>query len=862
MSEFFLTIINMSISASWIVLAVLLLRLLLNKAPKWITVLLWGIVAVRLICPFTIESVMSLIPSAETISPEIMMDATPEINSGIPVFNNFVNPVISESFAPDPVTSANPLQILIPVLSIVWLVGIAGMLLYTAISYFRVKRKIGTAVLLRDNVFQSENVVSPFVLGIVNPKIYLPFNMNEQDMSHVIAHEQAHIRRKDHWWKPFGFLLLTIHWFNPLMWLGYVLLCRDIELACDEKVVKELNAEQKADYSQALLTCSVNRRMIAACPLAFGEVGVKNRVKSVLNYKKPAFWIIAIAIVASIVVAVCFLTNPSTNTLENIEFLNFEERKQNTVFVLVSDGETYTPVGSVNQDLLNELCSIKISKNEISLNRGEDRDKTHTLVLQTAKDAEPTIYSYVEGLHIHFNSTFTSVWVNNSVKPTLSYRVINPQKAKQIYEDIANFAGAEKLTWTYQPMLSFTGHSFRRLLFDFNYTHVDASCTGGELCSFDVDGQPYGTKMRFENENAVYWTPKEAVIERIPQKSEVTLEIYNDETQVHKCTIVFECVSRDTASAVFEIYLKVPDGLQMVESNGILLVEQSSISDIGGADGPDNVTVNSGDSTGIHYPANQGLYEVTPTDEIQSKYDNEEFIIQKLHYKAKDGTWACENHTYKYRLEISGRLKNADKNTTYIVLSNSKDITFEQTWKASGLSSLMSDYFNPKDAVIVGHRLFSATSTKGNLETAILSVLNEKYNKAGKPDGLLHIENYYLLANETASGTPLKDNSGHMQIANVYLLVYHMKYSVNGDQLEEVEGDFVPTAITFSIDENGQYTLKEYWTPRNDENYEKDVRSKFPGSSATEALNTEKYAEELIKENWRLANEAFSKTKR
>lgn len=392
MSEFFLTIVNMSISASWIVLAVLILRLLLKKAPKWITVLLWGIVAVRLICPFTIESVMSLIPSAETISPEIMMDATPEINSGIPILNNTINPVIGESFSPDPATSANPLQILIPVLSVVWLVGIAGMLLYTVISYLKVKRKIGTAVLLRDNVFQSENVVSPFVLGIVKPKIYLPFNMDEQDMSHVIAHEQAHIRRKDHWWKPFGFLLLTIHWFNPLMWLGYVFLCRDIELACDEKVVKELNAEQKADYSQALLTCSVNRRMIAACPLAFGEVGVKNRVKSVLNYKKPAFWI--------------------------------------------------------------------------------------------------------------------------------------------------------------------------------------------------------------------------------------------------------------------------------------------------------------------------------------------------------------------------------------------------------------------------------------------------------------------------------------MQIANVYLLVYHMKYSVNGDQLEEVEGDFVPTAITFSIDENGQYTLKEYWTPRNDENYEKDVRSKFPGSSATEALNTEKYAEELIKENWRLANEAFSKTKR
>ena len=313
MSEFFLNVVNMSISASWIVLAVLLLRWLLKKAPKWIIVLLWGIVAVRLICPFSIESVMSLIPSAETISPEIMVDNTPVINSGIPIINNVVNPVIEQSFSPAPDSSANPLQILISVLSVTWVVGIAVMLVYTGISYYRIKSKIGTAVLLRDNVFQSENVVSPFVLGIIKPRIYLPFNMNEQDVDYVIAHENAHISRKDHLWKPFGFLVLTLHWFNPLMWLGYVLLCRDIELACDEKVVKEFDAEQKADYSQALLTCSVNRRVIAACPLAFGEVGVKDRVKSVLSYKKPAFWIILVAIIASVVVAVCFLTNPASS---------------------------------------------------------------------------------------------------------------------------------------------------------------------------------------------------------------------------------------------------------------------------------------------------------------------------------------------------------------------------------------------------------------------------------------------------------------------------------------------------------------------------------------------------------------------
>ncbi len=310
MSEIFLKIINMSISASYIVLAVLLLRLLLKKAPKWITVVLWGIVAVRLVCPFSIESVLSLIPSAETVSPDIMMDRTPEINTGIPIINQVINPVISGSFTPDPGTSANPLQLWIPTFAVIWIVGMIALLIHTAISYVKVKRKIGTAVLLRDNIYQSENVVSPFVLGIIKPKIYLPFGMNEKDMEHVVAHEMAHIRRKDHLWKPLGFLLLTLHWFNPLMWLGYVLLCRDIELACDEKVIKELDHDARADYSEALLTCSVNRRMIAACPLAFGEVGVKDRVKSVLNYKKPAFWIIIAAVVACVAVAVCFLTNP------------------------------------------------------------------------------------------------------------------------------------------------------------------------------------------------------------------------------------------------------------------------------------------------------------------------------------------------------------------------------------------------------------------------------------------------------------------------------------------------------------------------------------------------------------------------
>ena len=310
MSELFLKIVNMSISASWVVIAVLTLRFCLKKAPKWVNVLLWGIVAARMVFPFSIESVLSLIPSAETISPTVMMEQTPSVQTGVPALNHVINPVISSSSTPAPGASANPLQIWIPVLAGIWLFGIAALFLYSAVSYWRLRRKVCEAVILRGNIYQSEKVCSPFVLGIIRPKIYLPYHMDSREMDHVIAHEQTHIRRKDHWWKPLGFLLLTIHWFNPLMWLSYILLCRDIELACDEKVIREMGNEQRADYTQALVACSVDRRLITACPLAFGEIGVKERVKSVMNYKKPAFWIVLASVIVCAVIAVCFLTNP------------------------------------------------------------------------------------------------------------------------------------------------------------------------------------------------------------------------------------------------------------------------------------------------------------------------------------------------------------------------------------------------------------------------------------------------------------------------------------------------------------------------------------------------------------------------
>ena len=310
MTEIFLKILNMSLSAGWLILAVLVLRLVLRKAPKWIHVLLWGIVALRLVCPFTLESVLSLIPSKQVVPPSIMLEAAPQIHSGVEFINSTVNPILSQTFGPTPAAPANPMQIWIPVGGIVWLIGFAGMVLYGVISYGLLKRKVKNAVRFRDNIYVSGKVSSPFILGFFRPRIYLPEGMEEVTRDCVTAHELSHIHRKDHLWKPLGFLLLSLHWFNPLMWLAYVLLCRDIEMACDEKAIRPMERAQRANYSQALLQCSVSRRAITVCPLAFGEVSVKQRIKSVLNYRKPGFWIVLVSLILCAVLAVCFLTDP------------------------------------------------------------------------------------------------------------------------------------------------------------------------------------------------------------------------------------------------------------------------------------------------------------------------------------------------------------------------------------------------------------------------------------------------------------------------------------------------------------------------------------------------------------------------
>ncbi|MCM1189591.1 MAG: M56 family metallopeptidase [bacterium] len=374
MDLIFVNLLNRSIAAGWLILAVIVLRLLLRNAPKRLCCVLWGIVALRLICPFSLESAFSLIPSAEVISPAAVRYADkPVIDSGVSLIDSALNPAAG-LLAPEPGASVNPLAVRMELAGILWGIGLVCMLLYATVSFGRLKKRVREAVPSGDNIWICDAVESPFILGIVRPRIYLPSSLAAGQTEYVLAHEYAHIKRKDPWWKLLGYLLLCVYWFHPLVWAAYFLLCRDIELACDEKVVRKMGLAEKKAYSTALVDLSAAKSGMSVCPLAFGEVGVKERVRAVLRYKKPAFWVTAAAALAVIAVAVCFLTNPKRDTFE--------------IRIVI-------PAGCEMQICYSDT-EVSPLRNRITLSSGEGLGDTEAvLVLAESLDGTPYASSYM-----------------------------------------------------------------------------------------------------------------------------------------------------------------------------------------------------------------------------------------------------------------------------------------------------------------------------------------------------------------------------------------------------------------------------------------------------------------------------------
>ena len=391
MAAVFLKLLNLSISASWLVLAVLVLRLISKRSPKWMNVLLWGIVALRLMLPFSIESALSLIPSAETVSPAVVQfDPAPTITSGVNIIDNAVNPSLSEHFAAVPTANVNPLYAGAYIAGWAWLIGLAAMLAYALVSYLRLRRRVSVSLRVRENIYLCDAISSPFILGVVKPRIYLPSTLDEVQRQNVLAHEQAHLARRDHWWKPLGFALLAVYWFNPVLWLAYALLCRDIELACDERVIRDMNETAIKTYSTVLLACSVPRKAVVACPLAFGEVGVKERVRNALHYKKPAFWVVAASVTVCIVVAVCFLTDPEHETMKWAKNLRVEDVVR--VELTIMPQATNKQYKDFNADEIAEAVALINKSSGRYISEPESfNGSTMTLYITTADGVQHTV---------------------------------------------------------------------------------------------------------------------------------------------------------------------------------------------------------------------------------------------------------------------------------------------------------------------------------------------------------------------------------------------------------------------------------------------------------------------------------------
>ena len=309
MDSLFITILNNAIVASWLIAAIILLRLVFKKVPKWVHCMLWILVAVKLLLPINIETPFGFLPKTKPIPANITVAEVPTVDTGISGIDESINFTLAKSMSSDRYASATPMGVYMYIASLIWLTGIIIMLAYFIISFLVIRHKVSASIRTASNIYECDEIVSPFILGLISPKIYLPSGLDARVKECVIAHENVHISRRDYLWKPLGFVILAIYWFNPLCWISYILLCRDIEYACDEKTTKDKEDSWRADYCQALLDCSVQKKMITACPVAFGEVSVKNRIKKVLDYKKPAFWFVAIAIVACLCIAVCFMTS-------------------------------------------------------------------------------------------------------------------------------------------------------------------------------------------------------------------------------------------------------------------------------------------------------------------------------------------------------------------------------------------------------------------------------------------------------------------------------------------------------------------------------------------------------------------------
>lgn len=457
----FISCLNMSITASYAAIGVLLARLLLKKAPKVFSYALWGIVLFRLLCPFSFSSGLSLVgllipshrgvPSNQYIPKDLGITAIPQVDTGLDSINVAVNGSLPAAV---PTASINPLQVWITLGTVIWLAGAGILLAYALFSYLRLKRRISTATLVRDNIYETDLIRSPFVCGLLKPRIYLPLSLTGQEREYILRHEQVHLQRFDYLIKPLAFFALALHWFNPLMWLCFSLLAKDMEMSCDERVMQDSNGQEAANYSSSLLALAMPRRLPTPCPLAFGESNVKARIKNILNYRQPGFWVILASVITVLLLFIGLISNPTQglsiyehpgtflgpDSLKTSAKVYIIDRAKDTEYMLTDAGEI--------KEITAILEDMRIPRKEISKDRSGKLDNRYSIYYYSSVEDDPADYRCI----IHA----APVWIDNNVKPSFRYKLVNEQEIFQRLEAFLVKKGnrlAEKADYDIETLL-------------------------------------------------------------------------------------------------------------------------------------------------------------------------------------------------------------------------------------------------------------------------------------------------------------------------------------------------------------------------------------------------------------------------
>lgn len=446
LDDIYMSVLDMSKTSAIIIVFVLLARILLKKVPKVFSYALWGVVLFRLLCPVSVEAPVSIVPQITPTSRNYTLSDEPisfwgagdaalqavgdALNGGLGV--QHIRTTQRDESGMSQYVTTDWWSVWILFGQYVWVAGLSGMVLYGAVSWVKLRKKLAVVIPLRENIFIADDIPSPFVIGLFRPKIYLPGHLEEGEHAYIILHEQHHIKRKDHVMKILAFIALSIHWFNPLVWLAFILSSRDMEMSCDEAVIRKLGPEIRADYSSSLLTFATGRRSIAGAPLAFGENNPKERIRNLANWKKPTVWIVTVSVILCVLLSICLMVNPERgmHLYEIDDSRNYSDLLQKRENILIrSFGEESAVTDT--EGLLRALDEVKVGTTPIP-NRSETRDSTHQIILDG--------HTY-----INFSWNYATVWIDNRVKPTYNYFVQNPLTVSRIFRTYGGNSPAEVL---------------------------------------------------------------------------------------------------------------------------------------------------------------------------------------------------------------------------------------------------------------------------------------------------------------------------------------------------------------------------------------------------------------------------------